>query len=267
MVRRLMGLGVILGGLLAAGCGSVVQGERNAFLTLTDTFGLGTAQEGTQGQAAGTAAKVAFRKSMTFTFSNNNPEADVVVAFVAWVLPSSIRSADQQDALFAGGYVQLTSEVRLGSAFTLPVGTFVYNGTGTAGATLLQIPAAKAGESGAVQPTSRAFTLITPDVFLAFLQPPVSCESVAFLFTDRGFPLDAQYVSMWVFEGATGQGGLKTLAQVETYQCDPLRPGLFLRVGGGAAAENEYYEGDEVVFEFNPTPENGKFVNVTISSP
>jgi hypothetical protein len=64
----------------------------------------------------------------------------------------------------------------------------------------------------------------------------------------------------------TSVGGHKTLAQIDVYQCEPLRPGLFLRIGGGTKAANEYFEGENVLFEFNEGADaNGNFANVTIS--
>ena len=68
--------------------------------------------------------------------------------------------------------------------------------------------------------------------------------------------------------GATNAGAAKTLAQVDVYQCNPLRPGLFLRVGGGAAAENEYFEGSTIRFEFRRIhPQAGPAATVSIGSP
>lgn len=179
---------------------------------------------------------------MTVTFRNNHTTAELRTSFAAWVNSSSIRSAQQQDALLSGGYVQLGHEVRLGTVFTLPVGTFVYGGAGTAGATPIVLNPGTTttnteGGGQVVVPASQAFTLITPDVILAFVQPPVSCDSVAFAFMRNGEPLTAVPVDgpTGPYSGLTGVGGLKTLAQVNVYQCEPLKPGVFLRLSGAAA--------------------------------
>ncbi|MFH1746283.1 MAG: hypothetical protein ABIG44_04490 [Planctomycetota bacterium] len=245
----------------------------NPFLTLTETFGIpsGTATDEGDGIGQGTAAAAEFRRDITVTFRNNHTGAELECSFVAWVGASSIRSAEQQDALFADGYVQLRRELRLGNAFTLPVGTFVYDGEGTAGATAIRLEPAQAGGGGdagqGVVPTTESITMITPDVVLAFVQPPVSCESVAFVYTRDGEPLTAVPVGGAVgpYSGSTGQGGFKTLAQVDVYQCEPLRPGLFIKLGGGAREPNEYFEGENITFDFNQFPDaDGNFANVTV---
>jgi len=174
---------------------------------------------------------------------------------------SSIRTAEQQDALLAGGYVQLTREVQLGTAFTLPPGTFIYSGPGVAGATPVRLLAAQGDGDG--QPTTEAFDIITPDVILAFSQPPVSCDSVAFFYTVDGEVLNEPGLGA----GATGAGPLKTLAQIDVYECEPFQPGVFLRLGGGARMSNEFFEGNDVRFDFFAGPDqNGDFANVTIGS-
>lgn len=254
MMLRLAMLGVLLAGLSVAGCGLELGGERNAFLTLTEKLGISAGGESVDaGAGAGTAAEVEFRSPMTFTFTNNHTAAELDVSFAAWVNAGSIRSAQQQDALLRGGYVQLIREVRLGTPFVLPVGTFVYDGPGTAGATTVRL--GPSGDEGAAVSTS--YTLITPDVFLAFSQPPVSCDSVAFTFVG---PVGT------VTGPVTDVGGFKTFSQVDVYECDPLQPGLFLKVGGGARQDNEFTEGENVLFEFNPAADaEGNFCNVTIS--
>lgn len=258
--------------ILIAGCPGTGS-EVNPYLVYTETFGLGTAGSGlddTGGQ--GIDLPLPFRRDLDLSFVNLHPTDELNVSFVAWVDLSSITSAQQQDALLDSGYVQLTRQVELGTAFTLPVGTFVFNGGGTAGATAVLLGATGAatgeGEEDAtpdpVLPTSQTYTLLTPDAILAFAQPPVSCESVAFYFTDQGDIL----VGDGLFQGATAFGPYKTFSQVDAYQCNPLRPGLFFNLSGAATASNEYMEGQDIVFQFSPnaTPA-GDYAVVTISDP
>jgi len=261
---------------VAVGCIGQTLNERNPFLTATETYGASLLLlEEEEGAGRGAEVEAPFREPMTVTLANNNPQADVQVRLAAWVNVGSVRTAEQQDELLASGYVQLSRELRIGTAFTLPAGTYVYNGPGEAGATLVFLPRAS-GETDAPVASTESFTLITPDAVLAFYEPPVSCDSKAFVFTDSGFPLDAESVPGGarghMFEGATGRGDAKTLAQVDVYQCDPLRPGLFFR---GSLTEEErrqargntYEEGEDVRFDFNPTPDaNGDFAIVTIGS-
>jgi hypothetical protein len=242
--------------LLLAGCIPSTS-ERNPFWTVTETYGIsaGTETEA-PGGGPGAEAEGEFRRDLTLTLTNNHETANMETSFAAWVNVSSIRSAEQQDALLRGGYVQLNREIRLGTAFTLVPGTFVYNGPGLAGATpvTLACPLTETAD----RTLSREFTLITPDVILMFSQPPVSCDSTAFIFDSVLVPGE---------ETVTGAGGFKTLAQVDVYQCEPLRPGLFFRSGGGAKQPNEFYEGDSILFEFNEAPDaGGNFAIVTISS-
>jgi hypothetical protein len=212
---------------------------------------------------------------MTVTLTNNftpiftAPRGDLNVSVAAWVNVSSIRSAEQQDVLISGGYVQLTREVKIGSVFTLPPGTFVFNGPGVAGATPLVIESPEDGQT-----TSETLELITPDVLLFFKAPPVSCETPGFTFTDEGLPLDADTQGVFVpgatdniaaDTGATDALGIHTLAQFDVYQCEPLQPGLFLRIGGGVREANEYFEGDDVAVTFNSEPDaNGMYAIITI---
>lgn len=257
-------LAVALG--LAPGClpGSGA-GQRNAFQTLTEVFGAATLGGGEEGAGGGAreAEEGQFRQTMNITFANNNRAAELNVSLLAWVDVSSIRSAEQQDALLRGGYVQLARQVRVGTAFTLPPGTFVLNGPGEAGSFPIRLRAAS-GDDQDVTATTREFNIITPDVILAFSQPPVSCDSVAFFYTVDGEIFNEAELGA----GATGSGPLKTLAQIDAYQCDPFRPGLFLKIGGGARLGNEYLEGDNVRFDFfgGPIDAEGNFVQVTIGS-
>lgn len=257
MMRWLATLGVFSGMLVLSGCAfGLGGGEVNPFLTLTEAFGIAAGGGTTDGGGAGgTAAEEEFRRTMTVSFINNHSFARAELSFVAWVNANSIRSAEQQDALLRGGYVQLGREVELGSAFVLPVGTFVFDGPGYAGATSVSLGCPNL--PSARDPFSEV-TLITPDVFLAFSQPPVSCDSVAFTFVDA--------TGGTVAGPVTGPGGFKTLAQVDVYQCEPLRPGLFLKLGGGGRASNEYLEGENATFQFNEQADaDGNFAIVTIS--
>lgn len=256
MILRFTTLGVLFCGLFISACALDYGGEKNPFLTMIDEFGMASGEEGEGGDGGGgTVAQDEFRRTMTVTFLNNHESAEVELSFAAWVNVSSIRTAEQQDALLNGGYVQLSREIQLGTAFTLPVGTFIYNGPGFAGATSIRLgcPLLNSAEA-----TSNAVELITPDVFLLFSQPPVSCDSVAFSFIgSRGGAVTGPVM---------GSGGYKTLAQVDVYQCDPLRPGLFLKLGGGARQENEFFEGENALFEFNQAADvDGNFAIVTIS--
>jgi hypothetical protein len=264
---RFIGPCIVLAAL--AGCIGQPTGERSAFLTAAETFGAGMFPDAEEdGPGAGAAAEADFRQELTVTLANNSSAADVDVSFAAWVNVSSVRSGGQQDALIAGGYVQLTREVRLGSAFTLPPGTYVFNGPGTAGATAVRVGRAQGDTAGVA--TTLDFALITPDVVLVFSEPPTSCENKAFEFTDNGLPLDPQTVPGtvgMVFEGATGAGPVKTLAQVDVYECQPLKPGLFLKLGGGAREPNEFFEGQNIRFDFNVNPDaNGNCAVVTIAT-
>ncbi|MGE0479378.1 MAG: hypothetical protein AB7Q17_02790 [Phycisphaerae bacterium] len=258
-------LAVLVLAVPLSGCLTAAS-ESNPFLTLTETFGPATTDEDEDGTSGGggTAAQEQFRRRMTVTLVNNHATADLNTSLVMWVSPSSIRSAEQQDALLTDGFVQLTRDVRIGSAFTLTPGTFVYNGPGTAGATAIRLDAA---ENNA--PTMRQFSVLTPDVILVFSDPPVSCDSVAFFFTRDGEVLTSDPVpgdpfDATTFGGATSFGGFKTLAQVSAYECLPLRPGLFLKVGGGARRSSEYFEGENVRFDFFAVPDaNGDAAVVT----
>ncbi|MFO0838713.1 MAG: hypothetical protein U1D55_09305 [Phycisphaerae bacterium] len=266
-----------LAGLLpvvVAGCG--IPSERNPFLTFTEEFGLGvlgttTSNQGTGAQGATTTGT--FRRTMTITLANNSPSGQLRTSLAAWVNPSSIRTADQQDALLTGGYVQLTQEVRLGSAFSLPAGTFVFNGGGIAGAIPVRLdvaagPLETSGTQGAITPVTQQIDIITPDVVLVFLQPPEACDTIAFVFEKDGEPLPSAPISGvgGIFSGATGLGSSKTLAQVDVYQCLPLMPGVFLKTGGGAKQSNEYFEGENLRFDFfRAAAANGDACTVTIS--
>lgn len=270
-------LGLISMWLLVAGVSGCTgqMSARNPFLTMTEAFGVSLfTEEDGEAAAAGAELEAAFRQMMTVTLANNHPTAELNTSFAAWVSPSSIRSGEQQDALITNGYVQLDREVRLGTAFTLTPGTFVYNGPGAAGATSVRLQPTRVEEDtlDTALATIREFEIITPDAILVFSEPPVSCDCVAFFFTVDGDPLTSEGLSgvSNIFAGPTSPfGGLKTLAQVDAYQCDPFRPGLFVRLsGGGALPENEFFEGQGIRIDFSPVPnEAGFFAVVTKIGP
>lgn len=248
------GVGLILG-LLAVGCVQSAAGDgKNAFLTFTENFGNSGSSDSNQSGAGpqGPNTPGQFRRTMQVTIANQDVQADLNISMAAWILPGSVRSADQQDTLITGGYVQLSSEVRLGSAFVLPPGTLVYNGPGLAGATNVLVPASRGADANtpATAPNTRQFEFITPDVVLFFQAPPTSCESPAFLFTQDGLLLDDRPAGSgapsFASTPANERLGIKTLAQIDAYQCSPFRPGLFLKVGGGAKKANEFFEGEAV---------------------
>jgi hypothetical protein len=250
---------IAISAAIVAAC-APVGGSVNPFMTLTETFGVtaGTNNDNTGGTGGGQAAATVFRRTMTMTFANNVAGADLNTRFIAWVNASSIRSADQQDALLSSNYVQLSREIDIGLPFQLPPGTFVYNGPGVAGATTVFLKSATADEQNNVTATTLDITLITPDVFLVAQDPPFSCESVAFAYTVNGDPIPTPFQgggAVAPFAGANGLAGTKTLAQVDVYRCDPFRPGLFLRNGGGVANTNEYLEGQNVRIDFFLAPD------------
>lgn len=251
--------------------------ERNAFLGYAEEYGLASGAPPVQeGAAGGSGAQDVFRQSLTVRFANLHAGAILDTSFVAWIDVSSVRSASQQDALLRSGYVQLTREVRLGSVYTLPVGTFVYNGPGTAGATPITLGPATGGEdadddgdddedaspeaAGVGTPTEVSFTLVTPDVLLVFKQPPVSCDSVAFTYSN---PVTGEVIS----GPNTMLGGYKTLAQIDVYTCSPFAPGLFFSAAGGEQENNEFREGEPITFGFNPgSLADGSFAQVYIGA-
>ena len=264
-MRVLMALGCVAG-LLIAGCPQQAANQTNPFMTAAETYGASGTGGGEESgsQAGGESTEQVFRTAMTLTLANTSSTHQLAVRMVAWVNASSIRSANQQDELLAAGYVQLTEEVRLGSAYTLPPGTFVYNGAGEAGSTLVIIePGTVSNENtGEVEAATREFTFLTPDAILLFLEPPVGCDSVGFRFLSDGYSPDEGFN-----ERATDSGSRKTLAQYDVYQCDPFAPGLFLKNTGGARQANEYMEGESVRVEFSEVPDaSGAAAKVTIGS-
>ena len=276
--------GVVLAGVLG-GCPSAST-STNPFLQYSETFGITGKQQEPNSTSAGTGTQqqATFRRALKVTFRNNNPAFELNTSFIAWVNLNSIRSADQQDALLKNGYAQLTQAVVIGTGLTLPSGTFVYNGSGTAGATTVFLAPASGEPNQTQDPNAtgtqvvdpnaptQSLSLITPDGMLMFSAPPISCDSIAFWFGSNGEPSTGVPAAVIVgngsniYGGATTTGGFKTLAQVSAYQCDPFKPGLFFS-SGGAKQANQYFEGDDVTFDFfrffNP---QGKFCTVTIGT-
>jgi hypothetical protein len=259
---RILLLLCVLAGL--GGC-PTTYAVRNPFLSYTEEYGVAGVAERQQADsgAQGAAGTETFRRSLTINLRNNHPDAELNTSLVCWVSVSSVRTAEQQDALLGDGYIQLTQEERLGSAIVLPVGTYVYDGGGTAGAMAVFLDRAQATETGQQQggqgtttqtaaATTTSLTMPTPDGILVFVQPPVSCDSVAFYYTLNGIPLPAWPVagSFGPYEGSSGSGPYKTLSQVDVYECAPLRPGVYLSQGGTSRAKNEYIEGEDVTFDF-----------------
>ena len=297
-MRAIMTVAIILTLTSMAGCPGAATSQKNPFTTAAEAYGASMfgASDDDDMRSGGTTLDTDFRQLMSLTIANRHPEAELNVSFAAWVSPSNIRSGDQQDALLANGYYQLDEEVRIGSVHTLVPGTFVYGGSGMGGTTSLRLAPTRAttqddtGDTGddaaddtgdedttdeavvnVSQSVERAFELITPDVILVFSHPPVSCDSVAFYFTVDGDPLTSEGISGTsnIFAGASSQAsGLKTLAQIDVYECDPFMPGLFLRQGGGALSDNEYFEGQDVRFDFSPIPTvAGYFCQVLKTTP
>ncbi len=273
-MRKLMMIWVVAaaGALAMGGCPGAGP---NAFQTFTEVFGttLGDDDDGSgSGGGADDGDAESFRRVMSLTVANVHPFAELNVSMMAWVLPSSLRTADQQDALLRNGYVQLSRETAVGEAFRLPAGTFVYNGPGTAGSTPILLEPTRVQQddgTGVVDPTqatTRVFNIIAPDAILLFQQPPVSCESVAFSFTIEGDPLSSEFAGLNIFAGPESEfSGLKSLNYVEGYQCFPLRPGYFLRQGGGQLEPNEFRENQDLRVDFSPIPSaEGYFATVTL---
>ncbi|TWT39937.1 hypothetical protein RAS1_43270 [Phycisphaerae bacterium RAS1] len=260
--------------LCLAGCPTDSTVRRNPFLTLTENLGISIGDnENDNGGGTSTPGSGTFRRNLTLTLSNIS-DADLNVKLAAWVNIGSIRTKAQEDALIAGGYRELGADetVTFGNAFTLPPGTFVFAGPGPGGATTLVIaPGTTTGDEDneVITPTTQDFVLIAPDVILFYAAPPASCDSAAFVFSIDGEVVDSDRVTPVgdIYQGATGSGGVKTLAQVSAYACDPFRPGLFLRVGGGGRQPNEYFEGESIRVDFSRTPFNrntGESARVTI---
>ncbi len=264
--RRLSAVLLAAAPLLLAGCGLLGTGAPiNPFLTFTEEVAGVSAGGGTRnpsdGGNQGDRAQVVFRQPMTVTFTNAVANLGVQFWFVAFVLPGSLTNADQQDELFANGYTQLTRSVAVGNVVTLPPGTFVYAGnfeygpaaeSARGGGGLAQATRVRLNEGGAATRTSAVFNIITPDGVMIFEQPPVSCDSVAFVYLEDGEPLTDNFFGFpGPYEGATGNGGQKTIAQVQDFECVPFRPGYFLAPPIGGPGANEFSEGQTITVSFN----------------
>jgi hypothetical protein len=252
--------------LVSGACGSLTTTtQRNPYLGYTEEFGVAAQTAAIEtGPASGAGAAEQFRRSLTISLRNNHPSAELNASLVVWVNVGSLRSAEQHDALLTAGFKQLTAEVDIGASLVLPVGTYVLNGGGTAGATTVFLAPAQAttgqGAGAAVTPTTLSITIPTPDGALVFNQPPTSCESVAFYYSLNGAPLPAHVFtnpnetggdSVRPYAGSTGTGAYKTMAQVNVYQCQPLRPGVFFTQIGAERKSNEFLEGENIAFDFN----------------
>lgn len=259
--------------MIHGGCPSQTGDTRNPFVTATEQFG--GASSGTDGGdegGAGVEVEGQFRQTMTLTLANNHPDAELNTSFILWVNPGSINSVEDENALLLSGYVELDTQVQIGSTLTLVPGSFVFNGPGVGGSTAVRINPTrveKEDDGSYTLDTTLAvleeFIVVTPDGILVFSQPPVTCENVAFFYTIDGEPLTSEPVSGVgnIFGGPDSGGGLKTLAQVDVYQCDPFKPGLFLRIGGGSLDKNEFFEGEDIRFDFYPFAMDGWFAAVT----
>lgn len=255
-----------------AGCG-LSSAPADPFSIYTDQFGRNLVSNNNQSSSggSGSSATTTFRQTMTLTLANHDGLYELNSMFAAWVLPNSFTSAEQQDQLLTAGYVQLTSEAKIGSVYTLPAGTFVFNGAGNAGSTNFTIPhgtAASSDPASAVTAASIQFSFPSPDVLLVYLAPPTSCDSPAFVFTESGSVADVFHYGAEIYGGsiATIDGPTKTLSQIDAYQCSPFKPGLFLRKGGGSRADNEFFEGNGVTFDFfrvaDPTTQTAALVTI-----
>ncbi len=236
----------------------------NAFLTLAEQFGAEslaeTDDDDTTTGGSGTTVDLPFRLSMDLTLANNATDVDLEVSVAAWVLPSSLRTTEQEDSLFNDGYVRVNQRLRIG-VLDIPEGSFIRDGGGFAGAEAITI----AGPGDGGNATEVVRTMVTPDVLLIFKETPRSCESVAFEFTQGGEPILGQIIRNDTTLGATNAGGRKTYAQVDAYQCSPFEPGLYFRAGGGARSANEYFEGQSVRVDFiRGVADNGSAAFVSI---
>ncbi len=255
----------------------------------------GGALDGVEGGGGATTVDTRFRDAMTITFNNHSARGDLEFNFLAWVNAISVQTDEERDALFNSNYVELQTEVQLGLAYILAPGTFVYNGGGKNGNLRFRIRRgvdsstegasnepgdfeifdegginAVSGDGGtdastpgtADTPVSQELTLATPDHILIYLDAPVSCDSVAFVFLDQGDVLSIEG------GGAIRDEPFKPLSAAEFVQCDPLDPGLNLKTGGGARLANEFFEGEDVVLDFFLLPQlrTGDLRDINLSS-
>lgn len=246
-------------GMGLAGCTgtlSSASSPRDPFVTYLEQFGAATASSTntttSSGSGATTLNSALFRRNLTVSLVNSNPERSLETLFLAWVELGSVRSGEQQDELLRAGYVQLSRTLEIGVTYSLPPGTFIFNGQRTADPSRIRLVKAGATAGGV---DNVQYELPTPDVILVYSAPPESCDSVAFTYDDNGL-IDVG--------PSTGRGGYKTLAQIDVYQCDPLQPGLFYQAQGGARQPNQYLEGSPITFTFLQNAVNGAFATVQI---
>lgn len=268
-------LGLVAASLLSTGCPGMLTSTTganaigNPFATLTDR-GLVEANIETEaseistGAAAGQDADLSFRNNMRINFVNTATDRELSTNFIAWVEPGNVRTETQRDALISSGYIEITNQINLGVAYVLVPGTFVFQGSGGSGLERVILGPTGAGQT--VIPSESTIDLVTPDVLLVYLDPPTSCASTAFRFLDEGDVITEPAGGgggtdgAIIFGGATNIGPNKTLGQIDAYQCDPFRPGLFFRQGGGLQQGNEFVEGDQITFTFLrfPVDENNQ---------
>lgn len=304
-MRTLVRIAAIAAGGLLVGLNTGCPGGDtiNPFLTLVeqqfipftedevdpDETLLGGALDGVAGGGGITTVDTRFREAMTITFNNNSARGDLEFNLLAWVDATSIQDDEDRDALYNSNYVELTEEIRLGTAFILAPGTFVYNGGGTNGNLRFRIPRGtdsdtegasnqqgeetdfsgedatqNVGEDGgtiesvggvADEPVQRQLTLASPDRILIYLDAPDSCDSTAFVFLDQGDPVRSFQGGVGFWGGSNRDGPFKPLQAAEYVSCDPLTPALILKTGAGARQGNEFFEGEDVTLDFFLLPQ------------
>jgi len=266
-MRAICVLATLASAAALSGCGLLFDaGQINPFNDYTEAYGAtdDSNRPPPPGSGGGSATQD-FRDTVTLTLQNVDGEAELNVSLAAWVEPSSIRTAEQADALISAGYVQLGREEKIGDAYVLAPGTFVFNGPGLAGTTPLVVQPGDGEVAGEL-----VLSLLTPDVLLLYSAPPTSCESPGFIFTIDGFPLGdipnntQGSPPATADSGGTEALGIKTLAMFDAYECDPLRPGLFFKSGGGAKQPNEYFEGENITVTFSRLTVDNVAAQVTI---
>lgn len=265
------------------GCPGSDETTINPFSTLVEEGLVAvptTVPDGTPTGSGGVPIGAAFRPNLSLQISNQGTLGELSTRFVAWVSLSSVPSEFDEDDLVASMYERLAEPLELGAAVTLPAGTWVYNGSGSGPIQTVRLASASADDAGLITDTELNIDLLTPDGILFFLAPPESCDSKAFEFLNNGEVVrdpsivttdDGISAAPNLFPIAESPlSGIKVLRQIEGYQCDPFRPGLFLFDGAGQLAPNEYLAGDTVQiaffagFELPSDP--GLFATVGVSS-
>lgn len=210
-------------------------------------------------------ANPTFRPLLDIVLENNSGAQLVETKIAAWIKESSLPEDEEARGVAEGelrgdGWVRQEEDQVFGRV-TIEGPVYVYRrGLATGGATIdLKIAAANTNladlrDSIGVVIVPR-LTFVTPDGFLLFYDSPDSCESIAFLYTQNGIPLQGP---------SDFGGGQKVLRQVQGYQCDPFMPGFFLDEGGTREA-NEYAEGDFVNIRFSAGASgDGDFAEVIV---